>query len=63
MEIKFYDIKEDSCSFFKDRNVIMEGNGVEFLNFVIISMKIGDFEKEVVFLGKDVDSLILVVEI
>lgn len=41
----------------------MEGNGIEFLNFVIMSLKIGEFEKEIIFLRKDVDSLILVLDI
>ncbi|EPY75768.1 remodeling and spacing factor 1 [Camelus ferus] len=62
METKFYDTKEDSCSPSKDRSVIMEGNGAESLNSVITSMKVGDIEKEVVPLGKDVDRSVSVLE-
>ncbi|XP_054580565.1 remodeling and spacing factor 1 isoform X4 [Eptesicus fuscus] len=62
METKFYDTKEDSCSPSKDKSVIVEGNGAESLNSVIISIKKGDLEKEVVPLGKDAESSISVVE-
>ncbi|KAK1336149.1 hypothetical protein QTO34_003951 [Cnephaeus nilssonii] len=62
METKFYDTKEDSCSPSKDKSVIVEGNGAESLNSVIISIKKGDLEKEVIPLGKDAESSISVVE-
>lgn len=61
-ETKFCDTKEDSCSPSKDKSVIMEGNGAESLNSVIISIKKGDLEKEVIPLGKDAESSISVVE-
>ncbi|XP_036180773.1 remodeling and spacing factor 1 isoform X7 [Myotis myotis] len=62
METKFYDTKEDGCSPSKDKSVIVEGNGAESLNSVIISIKKGDLEKEVVPLGKDAESSVSVVE-
>lgn len=62
METRICDTKEDSCSPSKDRSVIVEGNGAESLNSVITNMKIGDLEKEVVPVGKDADSSILILE-
>lgn len=62
METRFYDTKEDSCSPSKDRSVIMEGNGAESLNSVIMNMKTGDLEKEVVPVGKDADNSVSVIE-
>ncbi|XP_021573071.1 remodeling and spacing factor 1, partial [Carlito syrichta] len=62
IETKFYDTKEDSYSPSKDRNVIMEGNGAESLNSVIMSMKVGELEREMVPLGKDADNSVSVIE-
>ncbi|XP_020142225.2 remodeling and spacing factor 1 isoform X2 [Microcebus murinus] len=62
IETRFYDTKENSCIPSKDRNVIVEGNGEESLNSVIMSVKIGELEKETVSLGKDVDSSISILE-
>ncbi|XP_012506475.1 PREDICTED: remodeling and spacing factor 1 [Propithecus coquereli] len=62
IETRFYDTKENSYIPSKDRNVIMEGNGEESLNSVIMSVKIGELEKEAVPLGKDVDSSISILE-
>ncbi|XP_045413237.1 remodeling and spacing factor 1 isoform X1 [Lemur catta] len=62
IETRFYDTKENSYIPSKDRNVIMEGNGEESLNSVIMSVKIGELEKETVPLGKDVDSSISILE-
>ncbi|XP_053417107.1 remodeling and spacing factor 1 [Nycticebus coucang] len=62
IETKFYDVKENSYIPSKDRNVIMEGNGEDSLNSVIMSMRAGELEKEMVPLGKDVDSSLSVLE-
>nr|XP_012325016.1 remodeling and spacing factor 1 [Aotus nancymaae] len=63
IETKFYETKEESYSPSKDRNIIMEGNGTESLNFVITSIKIGELEKETAPLRKDADSSVSVLEI
>ncbi|XP_054382038.1 remodeling and spacing factor 1 isoform X3 [Pongo abelii] len=63
IETKFYETKEESYSPSKDRNIIMEGNGTESLNSVIISMKTGELEKETAPLRKDADCSISVLEI
>uniref|UniRef100_A0A8C5KSQ5 Remodeling and spacing factor 1 n=1 Tax=Jaculus jaculus TaxID=51337 RepID=A0A8C5KSQ5_JACJA len=48
VETKMCDTKEDtSDSLSKDRTVIMEGNGAEYLNSVITSTRIIELEKEV----------------
>ncbi|XP_062052744.1 remodeling and spacing factor 1 isoform X1 [Lepus europaeus] len=57
IETKFYEAKEDAYSSpFKDRSVIVEGNGAEALNSVITNMKTGEHEKEVVPAGKETGS-------
>ncbi|XP_076969588.1 remodeling and spacing factor 1 isoform X2 [Tamandua tetradactyla] len=56
IETRFYDTKEDSCSPFKEKNGIMEGNGAESLNSVMTSVKTGEHEKEVVLVEKERDN-------
>ncbi|XP_004708906.2 remodeling and spacing factor 1 [Echinops telfairi] len=61
-ESKLYDAKEDSCSPSKGRTVMIEGHGAEPFNSVIMSIKMGELEKEVASVVKDTDSSISVSE-
>ncbi|XP_008842430.1 remodeling and spacing factor 1 [Nannospalax galili] len=62
MEAKFYDTREDpSSSPSKDRHAV-EGNGTECLNSVITSTRVSELEKELVPLGKGIDSSAPVLE-
>ncbi|XP_055479273.1 remodeling and spacing factor 1 isoform X1 [Psammomys obesus] len=62
METQLCDTKEDHSNIpSKEGNAILEGNGAECLNSVIISTKTSEFEKEVP-LGKAIDSSVPVLE-
>ncbi|XP_054974582.1 remodeling and spacing factor 1 isoform X2 [Sorex araneus] len=62
METKFCDTKEDHYHPSKERSVIMEGSGVLSLHSVIMSVKTGGLEDEVLPKGKDADHLSSVLE-